>query len=443
MYTYEHTGAGMLIFFISERNRIFMQSTLKTNMNYLKNFDADIAALMEKEYDRQWENIELIASENIASPAVIAAMGSVLTNKYAEGYPGHRYYGGCVHVDGVEQIAIDRAKALFGAEYANVQPHSGAQANLAVYSALLQPGDLLIGMDLQNGGHLTHGAKVNLSGKVYRSISYGIDPVTGMLDYDQIEDLVRKNQPKLVVAGASAYPRAIDFKAFADIAHRNGALLMVDMAHIAGLVAGGQHQNPVPYADVVTTTTHKTLRGPRGGMILAKEEYAKKINSAVFPGNQGGPLMHVIAAKAICLKEAMDPSFAVYAETVVKNAAALADGLQKRGIDLVSGGTDNHLMLADLRKQGISGIALQEALDDVHITVNKNSIPNDPAPASVTSGVRIGTPAITTRGFKPEEMDELADCIYAIASDAEANREDVLRRVKAMTDAHPLYPSEL
>ena len=443
MYTYEHTGAGMLIFFISERNRIFMQSTLKTNMNYLKNFDADIAALMEKEYDRQWENIELIASENIASPAVIAAMGSVLTNKYAEGYPGHRYYGGCVHVDGVEQIAIDRAKALFGAEYANVQPHSGAQANLAVYSALLQPGDLLIGMDLQNGGHLTHGAKVNLSGKVYRSISYGIDPVTGMLDYDQIEDLVRKNQPKLVVAGASAYPRAIDFKAFADIAHRNGALLMVDMAHIAGLVAGGQHQNPVPYADVVTTTTHKTLRGPRGGMILAKEEYAKKINSAVFPGNQGGPLMHVIAAKAICLKEAMDPSFAVYAETVVKNAAALADGLQKRGIDLVSGGTDNHLMLADLRKQGISGIALQEALDDVHITVNKNSIPNDPAPASVTSGVRIGTPAITTRGFKPEEMDELADCIYAIASDAEANREDVLRRVQAMTDAHPLYPSEL
>ena len=443
MYTYERTGTGMLIFFISERNRIFMQSTLKTNMNYLKNFDADIAALMEKEYDRQWENIELIASENIASPAVISAMGSVLTNKYAEGYPGHRYYGGCIHVDGVEQIAIDRAKALFGAEYANVQPHSGAQANLAVYSALLQPGDLLIGMDLQNGGHLTHGAKVNLSGKVYRSISYGIDPVTGMLDYDQIEDLVRKNQPKLVVAGASAYPRAIDFKAFADIAHRNGALLMVDMAHIAGLVAGGQHQNPVPYADVVTTTTHKTLRGPRGGMILAKEEYAKKINSAVFPGNQGGPLMHVIAAKAICLKEAMDPSFAVYAETVVKNAAALADGLQKRGIDLVSGGTDNHLMLADLRKQGISGIALQEALDDVHITVNKNSIPNDPAPASVTSGVRIGTPAITTRGFKPEEMDELADCIYAIASDAEANREDVLRRVQAMTDAHPLYPSEL
>ena len=443
MYTYEHTGAGMLIFFISERNRIFMQSTLKTNMNYLKNFDADIAALMEKEYDRQWENIELIASENIASPAVIAAMGSVLTNKYAEGYPGHRYYGGCVHVDGVEQIAIDRAKALFGAEYANVQPHSGAQANLAVYSALLQPGDLLIGMDLQNGGHLTHGAKVNLSGKVYRSLSYGIDPVTGMLDYDKIEDLVRENKPKLVVAGASAYPRAIDFKTFADIAHRHGAMLMVDMAHIAGLVAGGQHQNPVPYADVVTTTTHKTLRGPRGGMILAKEEYAKKINSAVVPGNQGGPLMHVIAAKAICLKEAMDPSFAVYAETVVKNAAALADGLQKRGIDLVSGGTDNHLMLADLRKQGISGIALQEALDEVHITVNKNSIPNDPAPASVTSGVRIGTPAITTRGFRPEEMDELADCIYAIASDAEGNREDVLRRVQAMTAAHPLYPSEL
>ena len=420
-----------------------MHSTLKDNMNYIANFDADIAALMEKEYDRQWENIELIASENIASPAVIAAMGSVLTNKYAEGYPGHRYYGGCIHVDGVEQIAIDRAKALFGADYANVQPHSGAQANLAVYSALLQPGDLLIGMDLQNGGHLTHGAKVNLSGKVYRSISYGIDPVTGMLDYDQIEDLVRKNQPKLVVAGASAYPRAIDFKTFADIAHRHGAMLMVDMAHIADLVAGGQHQNPVPYADVVTTTTHKTLRGPRGGMILAKEEYAKKINSAVFPGNQGGPLMHVIAAKAICLKEAMSPSFAVYAETVVKNAAALADGLMKRGMDLVSGGTDNHLMLIDLRGIGISGIALQEALDEVHITVNKNSIPNDPAPTSVTSGVRIGTPAITTRGFKPEEMDELADCICAIAKDPDGSREDVLRRVQAMTAAHPLYPSEL
>jgi len=420
-----------------------MHSTLKDNMNYISNFDADIAALMEKEYDRQVQNIELIASENIASPAVIAAMGSVLTNKYAEGYPGHRYYGGCIHVDGVEQIAIDRAKALFGADYANVQPHSGAQANLAVYSALLQPGDLLIGMDLQNGGHLTHGAKVNLSGKVYRSISYGIDPETGRLDYDQIEDLVRKNQPKLVVAGASAYPRAIDFKVFADIAHRHGAMLMVDMAHIAGLVAGGQHQNPVPYADVVTTTTHKTLRGPRGGMILAKEEYAKKINSAVFPGNQGGPLMHVIAAKAICLKEAMSPDFAVYAETVVKNAAALADGLMKRGMDLVSGGTDNHLMLTDLRRMGISGIALQEALDDVHITVNKNSIPNDPAPASVTSGVRIGTPAITTRGFVPAEMDELADCICAIARDPEGNREDVLRRVQTMTAAHPLYPSEL
>jgi len=434
----------MLIFsMVTGKESNTMHSTLKDNMNYLKNFDPEISALMEKEYDRQWENIELIASENIASPAVIAAMGSVLTNKYAEGYPGHRYYGGCIHVDEVEQLAIDRAKALFGADYANVQPHSGAQANLAVYSALLQPGDLLIGMDLQNGGHLTHGAKVNLSGKVYRSISYGINPETGMLDYDQIEDLVKKNQPKLVVAGASAYPRAIDFKAFADIAHRNGAMLMVDMAHIAGLVAGGQHQNPVPYADVVTTTTHKTLRGPRGGMILAKEEYAKKINSAVFPGNQGGPLMHVIASKAICLKEAMAPEFAVYAETVVKNAAVLADSLQKRGIDLVSGGTDNHLMLADLRKLNISGKDLQEKLDEVHITVNKNSIPNDPAPASITSGVRIGTPAITTRGFKPEEMDELADCIYSIASDAEANREDVIRRVKAMTEAHPMYPSEL
>lgn len=419
-----------------------MHSTLKDNMKYLSNFDPEITDLMEKEYERQCENIELIASENIASPAVIAAMGSVLTNKYAEGYPGHRYYGGCVHVDGVEQIAIDRAKKLFGAEYANVQPHSGAQANLAVYAALLQPGDVLMGMDLQNGGHLTHGAKVNLSGKIYNSVCYGINPETGRIDYNEVEDMVKKYRPKLLVAGASAYPRAIDFAAFAEIAHNNGALLMVDMAHIAGLVAGGQHQNPVPYADVVTTTTHKTLRGPRGGMILAKEEFGKKINSAVFPGSQGGPLMHVIAAKAICFKEALSPAFAEYAKGVVDNSAAMAKALLSRNIDLVTGGTDNHLVLADLRKLGISGKDLQEKLDEVHITVNKNSIPNDPAKASVTSGVRIGTAAVTTRGFKPEDMDVIAQCIYDIATDAEGKHDGVIARVKALTDAHPLYPTE-
>jgi len=419
-----------------------MQSTLKKTMDYLEGFDPEIAALMKQEFNRQDQNLELIASENIASPAVVTAMGSVLTNKYAEGYPGHRYYGGCQYVDGIEQIAIQRARTLFGAEYANVQPHSGAQANLEVYSALLQPGDTLMGMDLQNGGHLTHGAAVNLSGKIYRSVSYGVDPETGRIDYNQIEDLVKQFRPRLLVAGASAYPRAIDFAAFSEIAHRNGALLMVDMAHIAGLVAGGQHQNPVPYADVVTTTTHKTLRGPRGGLILAKEEFAKKLNSAVFPGTQGGPLMHVIAAKAICLKEAMSPTFSAYAAGVVQNAAALASALQSLGIPLVSGGTDNHLMLADLRSLGISGRELQEKLDAVHITVNKNAVPGDPAKASVTSGIRIGTAAITTRGFHPEEMEEIARCIYEIATDAEASQEHVARRVMAMTSAHPLYPDE-
>ncbi len=342
----------------------------------------------------------MIASENIASPAVIAAMGSVLTNKYAEGYPGKRYYGGCDYVDVLETIAIERAKKLFGASYANVQPHSGAQANLEVYAALLQPGDTLMGMDLASGGHLTHGARVNLSGKYYNSISYGVNPETGCIDYDQVEDMVRRYRPKLLVAGASAYPRAIDFKAFAEIAHKNGALLMVDMAHIAGLVAGGQHMSPVPYADVVTTTTHKTLRGPRGGMILSRdEEFAKKLNSAVFPGTQGGPLMHVIAGKAVCLREAAQPEFKVYAENVVKNAKALADALLARGFDLVTGGTDNHLMLADLRKKNITGKDLQTKLDEVHITVNKNAIPNDPQKPGVTSGVRIGTPACTTRGL--------------------------------------------
>ena len=416
-----------------------MANILETSMDYLAQFDPEIASQMQSEYQRQQRNIELIASENIASPAVIAAMGSVLTNKYAEGYPGKRYYGGCEVVDVIEQIAIDRAKQLFGAEYANVQPHSGAQANLAAYMAVLQPGDTIVGMDLANGGHLTHGAKVNLSGKIYNSFSYGVNPETGRIDFNEVEDVIRAHQPKLVVAGASAYPRAIDFKTFADIAHRYGALLMVDMAHIAGLVAGGEHMSPVPYADIVTTTTHKTLRGPRGGMILAREEFAKKINSAVFPGMQGGPLMHVIAAKAICLKEAMAPEFKIYAQNVRKNAAALAEALVANGFDLVSGGTDNHLMLVDLRSRGITGKELQDKLDEVHITINKNAIPNDPQKPSLTSGVRIGTPAATTRGFTPEDMPIIAECIRLIADDFDANRLKVEEAVVRLTAKHPMY----
>ncbi len=416
-----------------------MANILETSMDYLAQFDPEIALQMQSEYQRQQRNIELIASENIASPAVIAAMGSVLTNKYAEGYPGKRYYGGCEVVDVIEQIAIDRAKQLFGAEYANVQPHSGAQANLAAYMAVLQPGDTIVGMDLANGGHLTHGAKVNLSGKIYNSFSYGVNPETGRIDFNEVEDVIRAHQPKLVVAGASAYPRAIDFKTFAEIAHRHGALLMVDMAHIAGLVAGGEHMSPVPYADIVTTTTHKTLRGPRGGMILAREEFAKKINSAVFPGMQGGPLMHVIAAKAICLKEAMSPEFKIYAQNVRKNAAALAEALVANGFDLVSGGTDNHLMLVDLRSRGITGKELQDKLDEVHITINKNAIPNDPQKPSLTSGVRIGTPAATTRGFTPEDMPIIAECIRLIADDFDANRLKVEEAVARLTAKHPMY----
>ena len=416
-----------------------MANILENSMDYLAQFDPEIASQMQSEYQRQQRNIELIASENIASPAVISAMGSVLTNKYAEGYPGKRYYGGCEVVDVIEQIAIDRAKQLFGAEYANVQPHSGAQANLAAYMAVLQPGDTIVGMDLANGGHLTHGAKVNLSGKIYNSFSYGVNPETGRIDFNEVEDVIRAHQPKLVVAGASAYPRAIDFKTFAEIAHRYGALLMVDMAHIAGLVAGGEHMSPVPYADIVTTTTHKTLRGPRGGMILAREEFAKKINSAVFPGMQGGPLMHVIAAKAICLKEAMAPEFKIYAQNVRKNAAALAEALVANGFDLVSGGTDNHLMLVDLRSRGITGKELQDKLDEVHITINKNAIPNDPQKPSLTSGVRIGTPAATTRGFTPEDMPIIAECIRLIADDFDANRLKVEEAVVRLTAKHPMY----
>ena len=423
-----------------ERKRIIMQNILERSMEYLASCDAEVAASVQREYARQKRNIELIASENVASMAVITAMGSVLTNKYAEGYPGRRYYGGCEYVDEVETLAIERAKALFGAQFANVQPHSGAQANLAAYAAMLQPGDTLMGMDLANGGHLTHGAKVNLSGKYYKSVTYGVNNDTGCIDFDLIEDMVKLHRPKVVVAGASAYPRAIDFKTFADIAHRYDAYLMVDMAHIAGLVAGGAHMNPVPYADVVTTTTHKTLRGPRGGMILTNDEaLAKKINSAVFPGMQGGPLMHVIAGKAVCLKEAASPAFSQYAADIVANAAALADSLRAHGFDMVSGGTDNHLVLVDLRKKGITGKELQDKLDTVNITLNKNAIPNDPQKPGITSGVRIGTPVVTTRGFRPHEMEDIVQCIDLVCADYEGNKAAVIDRVAAMIEKHPIY----
>ena len=400
----------------------------------------DVAEAMLNELLRQRRNIELIASENFVSPAVMAAMGSHLTNKYAEGYPDKRYYGGCEYVDVVENIARDRACQLFGAEHANVQPNGGSSANFAVYFALLQPGDKVLGMDLSHGGHLTHGSPVNMSGQYYTFYSYGLDPETECIDYDEVRKKALDIRPKLIIAGASAYPREIDYKKFREIADEAGALLMVDMAHIAGLVAGGQHMSPVPYADVVTTTTHKTLRGPRGGMILSRdEEFAKKLNSAVFPGTQGGPLMHVIAGKAVCLREAAQPEFKVYAENVVKNAKALADALLARGFDLVTGGTDNHLMLADLRKKNITGKDLQTKLDEVHITVNKNAIPNDPQKPGVTSGVRIGTPACTTRGFTPEDMPVVADCIDKIATDFESNRKAVLAAVAELVRKHPIY----
>ena len=416
-----------------------MEDFLKESMNYLAHEDGQVGAWLEREYRRQQENIELIASENITSPAVMAAVGSCLTNKYAEGYPGRRYYGGCEYVDEIERLAIDRVKKLFGAEHANVQPHSGAQANLAAFMALLEPGDTLVGMDLSGGGHLTHGASVNQSGKLYHAVSYGVDPQTGRIDYDQVEDIVKKNRPKLLVAGASAYPRALDFKAFADIAHRHGALLLVDMAHIAGLVAGGQHESPVPYADVVTTTTHKTLRGPRGGVILCREEWAKKIDSAVFPGMQGGPLLHVIAGKAVCFREAMTAEFKEYARRVVENAAALAEAMRSEGFELVSGGTDNHLMLVDLRSHGVTGRALQERLDELHITVNKNAIPNDPEKPMVTSGVRIGTPCVTSRGFDAADMQTIAHCIARACRGEASDREYILSAVAALTEKYPLY----
>ena len=417
-----------------------MYKDIIDTIGYVEKVDPALGAAMERELGRQRQNIELIASENIVSPAVMAAMGSVLTNKYAEGYPGHRYYGGCQVVDEVEQIAIDRACKLFGAKYANVQPHSGAQANLAVYFALLNVGDTVMGMDLSQGGHLTHGSPVNMSGKNYNFVSYGVSAEDGRIDYAALAKQVAKVRPKLIVAGASAYPRAIDFEKLAEIAHGYGAMLMVDMAHIAGLVAGGQHQSPVPYADVVTTTTHKTLRGPRGGLILTNNEYLiKRINSAIFPGTQGGPLEHVIAAKAVCFGEALKPEFKEYARKIVENAKALEAELTARGVKLVSGGTDNHLLLIDLTDEDCTGKELEHNLDEVHITANKNTVPGEKRSPFVTSGVRIGTPAVTTRGMGVEEMKIIADCIADCIFDFAAKKDDIAKRVADLTARFPLY----
>lgn len=404
-------------------------------------FDPELAKAMDDELNRQRTHIELIASENLVSKAVMAAMGSPLTNKYAEGYPGRRYYGGCEYVDVVETLAIERAKKLFGCEYANVQPHSGAQANLAAFFALVNPGDTVMGMSLDAGGHLSHGSPVNISGKYFNIVPYGVNE-EGFIDYDEAMRIAKECRPKLIVAGASAYARTIDFKKFREIADEVGAYLMVDMAHIAGLVAGGQHPSPIPYADVVTTTTHKTLRGPRGGMILCKSaEFAKEINfnKAVFPGIQGGPLMHVIAAKAVCLKEALDDSFKDYAKGIVDNAQALANGLMSRGFNLVSGGTDNHLMLVDLRSKNVTGKEVEKLLDAANITCNKNAIPNDPAKPNVTSGIRLGTAAVTTRGFNTADMDVVAQAIALLVDDVEKNRDEAMALVKTLTDKYPLY----
>lgn len=417
-----------------------MYNDLMDTIGFVSKYDAEVGAAMDKELARQRRNLELIASENIVSPAVMAAMGSVLTNKYAEGYPGKRYYGGCQCVDEVEVIAIERAKELFGAKFANVQPHSGAQANTAAYFAVLQPGDTVLGMSLADGGHLTHGSPVNLSGKYFNFVSYGLDDTTEAINYDTVQALAEQHKPKLIVAGASAYPRAIDFKKLSEIAKSVGALLMVDMAHIAGLVAAGVHESPVPYADITTTTTHKTLRGPRGGLILTNDEaLAKKINSAIFPGTQGGPLMHTIAAKAVCFGEALKPEFKDYQRRIVENAKALSEGLLKRGFNLVSGGTDNHLMLVDLRPFNITGKELEHRLDEVYITVNKNAIHNDPEKPFVTSGIRIGTPAVTTRGLGVEEMEKIAEYIYLCATDFENKADEIRAGVNAICEKFPLY----
>lgn len=415
-----------------------MYSNLLDSIGLIAETDKEVADAMQLELGRQRDKIELIASENIVSPAVMAAMGSVLTNKYAEGYPGKRYYGGCEYVDIVENIAIERAKKLFGAEYANVQPHSGSQANLAVYAAFLKPGDTVLGMSLAEGGHLSHGSPVNASGILYNFVSYGVDS-QGFIDYGKLREIAVETKPKMIVAGASAYARTIDFEKIGEIAKEVGAYYMVDMAHIAGLVAAGLHPSPVPYADVVTTTTHKTLRGPRGGLILAKEEYAKQLNKAIFPGNQGGPLMHTIAAKAVCFGEALTDEFKEYQKQIVLNCRALAEGLVKRGVDLVSGGTDNHLCLLDLRSLGITGKELEHRLDEVNITTNKNAIPNDPEKPFVTSGVRLGSAAVTTRGFKEEDMDKIAELIYLAATDFENKKEYIKDEVQKICEKYPLY----
>ena len=417
-----------------------MYNDLIDSIGFVGGYDSEVAAAMADELKRQQQNIELIASENIVSPAVMAAMGSVLTNKYAEGYPGKRYYGGCQYVDVVEQIAIDRACELFGAKFANVQPHSGAQANTAVYFSMLQPGDTVMGMTLSEGGHLTHGSPVNISGKYYNFVSYGVDPVTHRIDYDKVYETALQVKPKIIVCGASAYPRIIDFKRFREIADAVGAYLMVDMAHIAGLVAAGVHPSPVPYAHFTTTTTHKTLRGPRGGMVLTNdEELAKAVNKAVFPGTQGGPLMHVIAAKAVCFGEALKPEFRTYGENIVKNAQALADGLVRRGNKLVSGGTDNHVMLLDLTESEVTGKELEHRLDAVRITANKNTVPNEKRSPFVTSGVRLGTAAVTTRGFGVEEMDKIAEYITLALNDFEANADTIKAGVEDICKRFPLY----
>lgn len=415
-----------------------MYENLMDSIGFVASFDPDVAEAMELEHKRQQNNIELIASENFVSPAVMAAMGSILTNKYAEGLPGKRYYGGCVNVDIVENIARDRACKLFGADHANVQPHSGAQANMAAYSAVIEHGDTVMGMNLAHGGHLTHGSPVNASGKNYNFVPYGVGE-DGFIDYDEMRKIALECKPKLIVAGASAYCREIKFDLIADIAKEVGALFMVDMAHIAGLVAAGLHMSPVPYADIVTTTTHKTLRGPRGGLILCKEELAKAIDKAVFPGNQGGPLMHVIAAKAVCFGEALKPEFKEYQQRIINNAKALADGLVKRGVKLVSGGTDNHLMLVDLIGTEVTGKELEHRLDEVNITANKNAIPGDPQSPFITSGIRIGTPAATTRGLDTEDFDKIAEFIALAIKDFEANKEYIKAGVKAICEKYPLY----
>ncbi len=416
-----------------------MYKDMMDTIGFVSQADPEVGAAMQDELKRQQRNLEMIASENMVSPAVLAAMGSILTNKYAEGYPAKRYYGGCEYVDVVENIARDRACKLFGAEHANVQPHAGAQANLAVYFALLKPGDTVMGMNLAEGGHLTHGSPVNMSGSYFNFVAYGVSPETGRIDYDKLYEQAMQVKPKLIVAGASAYPRVIDFAKFREICDACGVLFMVDMAHIAGLVAGGDHPNPVPYADVVTTTTHKTLRGPRGGMILCKEEYAKAIDKAIFPGTQGGPLMHIIAGKAVCFGEALKPEFKEYSHNIIANAAALSDGLLKRGVKLVSGGTDNHLMLVDLSGQELTGKELEHRLDEVYITANKNTVPNEQRSPFTTSGLRLGTAAITTRGLTVADMDTIAECIALAINDFENSKEKIRGMVTEICARYPLY----